>query len=79
MSESIQNSESKFVELSPSRYEQLLRSEAHLEQLEIRGVDNWSGYVGSMFYCHECDNESEWHNMEDYDRCPECGAVDNSW
>lgn len=58
------------IEISKEHYLSLLRSEAHLSELENRGVDNWSGYVGPMFYCRECDNESEWYEVDG--ECPKC-------
>jgi hypothetical protein len=41
----------KFYKISENRLRELLSTEAELIELEIMGVDNWSGYG-------ECDWES---------------------
>lgn len=66
------------VTISKKRYISLLRAEAHLEQLEIRGVDNWSGYVGAVYYCNKCHNKTEWFEMEN-DKCSHCGNGIKLW
>lgn len=58
------------ITISKARYNYLIRSEAHLNELEMRGVENWEGYVGSMFRCNQCDAEYEWYEVE-YS-CPNC-------
>lgn len=60
------------VTISKSEYESLLNTEAHMNALEARGVDNWIGYVSYCQYCTECDtDEIPWTE----EKCPECGEV----
>ena len=66
------------VTISVDEYKRLLRSEAHLNELDIRGVDNWRGYVGDMFWCEYCDAESEWYEIKDY-ICLNCGKENDIW
>lgn len=62
----------KMITITEDRYNQLLGSKAHLDELIARGVDNWDGYVGSTHYCPECDKESEWHEVGS--ECSGCGT-----
>lgn len=43
------------VEISKRRYEELLDNSAHMNALEILGVDNWGGYVGRCNSCDKCE------------------------
>lgn len=63
------------VTISKKEYNKLIRAYGHLNELENRGVDNWVGYVGEMFYCSSCDKDSEWIEYEG--KCPACGEIDD--
>lgn len=67
------------VEIAREEYERLLNTEAHMDELDARGVDNWVGYVGNSFYCDSCDHETPWREMETSDTCPKCGHEDSGW
>lgn len=60
----------KKVSITESEYNRLRARDAHLEELQARGVDNWGEYVGSMQDCDSCDEELTW----EYAECPKCGA-----
>lgn len=59
----------EMVTISKSEYKSLQRDSEHLNVLEIRGVDNWVGYVGPSNYCDNCGYEATWFD----DNCPDCG------
>ena len=65
------STEEKTITIPLSEYESLQKASAHLDILEARGVDNWSGYCGPTTYCRECDAEYAWFEVE---KCTECGA-----
>lgn len=60
----------KMVTITQKEYDRLLAVDAHMDELDARGVDNWGGYVGSMQDCDSCDAELTWG----YAECPKCGA-----
>ncbi len=47
------------VEISESRYKELLAAEAKLDALEGHGVDNWEGYDDAMAQFWENEEEEE--------------------
>lgn len=58
------------VTITKSELERLQAVDAHMDELQARGVDNWGGYVGSTNYCGECDEEISWNT----EVCPACKA-----
>lgn len=62
----------KTITISVEEYDELRATQAHMEVLEARGVDNWEGYVGAYDYCLGCDTDGiSWAESI----CPECGEV----
>lgn len=60
----------EMVTITKAEYERLLEVDAHMNELDARGVDNWDGYCGSKNYCDECDEEMTWAET----KCPKCGT-----
>lgn len=60
----------KNVTITKKEHERLMTVDAHMDELDARGVDNWGGYCGSQNDCDDCGAEFNWGPEE----CPKCGA-----
>lgn len=58
------------VTITKREHKRLLTVDAHMNELDARGVDNWDAYCGSQNECDECDIDIDWGPEE----CPKCGA-----